>query len=282
MQRRGDMSEIQSWEFEGLAGHTRPGPGPRVLWLHGYTLDATSWRPMWDLLPDFHHVGVDLPGHGGSRPLADDETLQTLGQKLHRLCAAEQLHHLAAVSYGTITAIQTAIERPDWFRSITLGAPAMAGGPRDPGMEQAFMRLFQLTMMRRPPSAIRDAWLASPAWQGVDRHPALKAQLIPIVERHPWHELRDFRMSLRMTSPPQSLDALRAVQSPLLVLIGEHEMPAYRQTAEQLEETVPHGSVVELPGVGHLCLLEDPERCAERLAAHVRQHDLPLPREAAP
>ena len=29
------------------------GEGTKVLWLHGYTLDSSSWREMWRRLPGF-------------------------------------------------------------------------------------------------------------------------------------------------------------------------------------------------------------------------------------
>jgi 3-oxoadipate enol-lactonase len=265
-------SGCASFEFDGLAGRIRASGGPRVLWLHGYTLDAGSWEELWDRLPRYHHVGVDLPGHGGSRPLAAGEDLQALGRRLQRLSVEHGARHLVAVSYGTIAAIQVAVERPDWFSSIVLGAPAVAGGPRDPGMERSYMRLFQLSRQSRPQAELIRAWMESPAWEGVNRRPALKERLEPIVSRHAWHELRDLPSSLRMTMPFQTDELLRPLRSAVLVVLGEHEMPAYRETAEFLRRTLPACQVAELAGAGHLCLLEAPAASAALIDRHLAVH----------
>ena len=61
-----------------LSVHETPGPGPRVLWIHGYTMDHTVFAPIWAALPDWLHVGVDLPGHGATAAFGPAETLQSL------------------------------------------------------------------------------------------------------------------------------------------------------------------------------------------------------------
>lgn len=46
------------------------GSGTPVVLLHGVTLDAAAWAPLFAALPDFHLVAVELPGHGLSDPVA--------------------------------------------------------------------------------------------------------------------------------------------------------------------------------------------------------------------
>ena len=51
---------------EGLSARVQPGSGPKVIWLHGYTLNSSVWLPLWRRLPGWTHIGIDLPGHGAS------------------------------------------------------------------------------------------------------------------------------------------------------------------------------------------------------------------------
>ena len=54
-------------EPEGFAVRTAGTPlsGPAVVWIHGYTMDSSTWEELWALLPGWFHIGVDLLGHGG-------------------------------------------------------------------------------------------------------------------------------------------------------------------------------------------------------------------------
>ena len=38
----------------------KQGPREPILWIHGYTLDSNSWQEMWELLPEYTHIGIDL------------------------------------------------------------------------------------------------------------------------------------------------------------------------------------------------------------------------------
>ncbi len=46
------------------------GSGPAILLLHGVSLSAAAWAPLFAALPGRRLVAVDLPGHGLSDPVA--------------------------------------------------------------------------------------------------------------------------------------------------------------------------------------------------------------------
>ena len=91
----------------GLAARVQ-GEGTKVLWLHGYTLDSSSWREMWRRLPGFCHVGLDLPGHGGSAPVGPHDNLHVLARRVADVCleAAD-----AVLARSPLVAANT-VERP--------------------------------------------------------------------------------------------------------------------------------------------------------------------------
>ncbi len=108
------------------------GRGPAVLWIHGYTMDSSLWRPLWELLPGFRHIGVDLPGHGRSGPLSPDATLPGLAARLASLAQAESARAVVAISLGSCLALQLAIEWPELIDRLVVGAATIAGAPAAP------------------------------------------------------------------------------------------------------------------------------------------------------
>lgn len=257
----------------GLAARIE-GEGPKVLWLHGYTLDSSSWREMWRRLRGFCHVGLDLPGHGGSAPVGPDDNLHVLGRRVADVCLEQGISHIVALSFGTLTATQVVLEEPDHFRSLVLAAPTLAGGPQDPEVGVAYAELAQLHRRGARGPEMRDAWMSCIAWNGIEENPALREELGLLVERHAWRELEDWAM-LRLMHPPHQEEDLRRVTTPTLILIGDQDLPAFHASAGILERCLPSCRRVDLPDTHHLCILESPGLAEGPIREHLLAHDRP-------
>ena len=69
-----------------FTGRIEPNNSDKILWLHGYTGDSSIWGEIWSMLPGWYHIGIDLPGHGSSTPMAENSNLRDLGQRLGKVC----------------------------------------------------------------------------------------------------------------------------------------------------------------------------------------------------
>ena len=256
---------------DGLAVRLRPADGESVLWIHGYTLDSTSWDELWDRLPGWNHIGLDLPGHGASRLLAPDETLPALGRAIGAAAEAHGIRHLVALSVGTIVALQAAIEHPQAFSSVVLGAPALGGGPQDADARRIYERVVRGFERNASSSELRLTWMAddSPIFRGLEECRERWDRVAAIVDRHSWRELAVGGL-FRLTSHLQKQADLARIESRVLLLVGEQEMPAFRRSAELIRRAVPSAQRVYLPDAGHLCMLQAPERAAASIDAHLR------------
>jgi pimeloyl-ACP methyl ester carboxylesterase len=247
------------------------GAGPAVLWLHGYTMDSTCFEQLWERLPGWRHVGVDLPGHGRSGPMGAGWSLADLAARLAGVAEREGAHRVVSLSFGSCVALQLAIDAPRLVDRLVLGAPTIAGAPDQPGTAQRYKELMLLRRMGADPELITDRWMCSPPdiFRGTERHPELRARLRATISRHTWSELDSGAM--RSIGAAVHTDAqLRALAARTLVVVGAEDMPSFVDNAERLRRTVPAVSVLRLPAAGHLCLIERPGEVATALAEHLR------------
>jgi 3-oxoadipate enol-lactonase len=255
----------------GVVAHALPAAGTKVLWIHGYTLDSRSWREMWSRLPGWQHIGLDLPAHGASGPIGPEDDLRQLGQRVAAFCKAQEIRHVVALSFGTLTATQAALEEPEWFQAMVLGAPTLAGGPSDPRVAASYWTLHQLHKAGTPAAQMKAAWMSCIAWKGIDELPELREELGTLVEQHEWTELAEWGI-MRLLNPAQDEEDLRRIQTPVLVLIGDRDLPCFHTSADVLGGTVPRYAKVILENTDHLCMLQSPAPSAAHIEAHLRAH----------
>jgi 2-succinyl-6-hydroxy-2,4-cyclohexadiene-1-carboxylate synthase len=243
--------------------------GP-VLWIHGYTLDSGTWVELWDRLPGWSHVGIDLPGHGDSPPLAPDADLPDLAERIGRLAVELGAQHLVALSFGTTLAVEIAGRYPGTIQTLVLGAPSLAGGPADLPTRLRYRELMQAHGRLGPGPHLGALWTqeASEIFRYARRRPQLWRLLCATVGRHRWPELRDGSMR-RLLAHHQDDALLRRITAHTLLLVGEHEMSAFAACAARIEAVVSSCRRVDLPAVGHLCLLEDPDTAARLIESHL-------------
>lgn len=267
---------------DGLAGRIVSGPGPRVMWIHGYTLDSGIWADVWARLPAWSHVGIDLPGHGASEAMPRGTTLTDLARRIGRVARSVQADHLVGLSFGGMVALQVAIECPDAFRSLTVNSPALAGGPQDRHAQVRHGELLAAYRDRGAGPWLRDMWMTSPPeiFTGAAAHPALWQRLREVVGRHPWRELGDGSMET-LTSHRQTPATLVRIRIPTLVLVGLGDMSAFKRSAELIRRSIPHCRRVYLPDAGHLALVETPGAAAPLIEAHMMAASHPHPDHGA-
>ncbi|MEM7404030.1 MAG: alpha/beta hydrolase [Pseudomonadota bacterium] len=243
----------------------------KVLWLHGYTLDSRSWETMWSLLPGWHHIGLDLPGHGRSNPVDDFRDLRQIGQRLADVCVEHHIEHVVALSFGTAMATQLAVEIEPKLRSLVLAGPTLAGMPQDPEVAPVYQKLFMLYHQGGDREELVQTWMGCRAWRGIDELPALKESLGTLVREHSWQELNGFGM-MRLMQPEQTPEPLRDVPTPTLLLVGDREMQVFKDCATVLHDNLPDCDWFTLPDTDHLCLLQTPELSAAQIARHLERY----------
>ncbi|HEY2379678.1 MAG TPA: alpha/beta hydrolase [Terriglobia bacterium] len=254
---------------EGISGRVRPGTGEGVLWLHGYTVDGSMWGDMWDRLPGWQHIAIDLPGHGASDSIERMIDLPTLGRRLGQMCISRGVRHIVALSFGTLTATQIAIEFPSHFSSIVLSAPSLAGGPRELEVARVHGTLVQYYLQFGPGPWMRDIWMKCRIWAGTERVPEMRQYMGSLIDKHDWSHLKQMAIQ-RYTQSKQTEEALQKIEASVLVMIGDRELPSFRTVAATLKRNIPRCDVLELADADHLAMIQYPEVSAPAIEAHLK------------
>ncbi len=256
--------------WDGLAV-TRAGAGPGVLWVHGYTMRAAVWRPVWTELPGWRHLGLDLPWHGASRALRAGEDLAALADTVVAHALGEGVRHVAALSFGTVLAFEMAVRHPEAFASWTLSAPAVAGMPHEPAVARRYADLAVLYRRRGPGPHMTGAWMACPPaiFAGAAARPAVHERLRRLIDAHRWDELAATGMRALVDRAQQPAE-LAVVPAPVLALVGDDDLYTHRACARSVAAAAPRGRLRTLPGTGHLPPLEEPAAAAAVIGDQLR------------
>jgi pimeloyl-ACP methyl ester carboxylesterase len=264
------VSEQGEVEVEGLRiAYERAGDGQPVVLLQGYVGDGRScWHPQLDELSDgFTVVAWDVPGAGRSSDPPESFRLGDYAECLAGFVDALGLErpHVVGLSFGGALALELQRRHPALARSLVL-ASAYAGWAGSLPADVVEQRLRQaLELADLPPdrfvsAAARTMFSESAPAELVDPFVA------SMYEFHP----AGLRAMARSVAAADLRDALCEMDLPTLLLYGDRDVRAPLEVAEAIHAAIPHSRLTVLPGAGHVCNLEAPERFNAELRAFLR------------
>lgn len=240
------------------------GTGPAVVLVHGYGLDMRMWDAQLEqLAARFQVVRYDCRGFGASGPFdpavpythADD--LIALLDHLGITDAA-----LAGLSFGGRVVLQAALAAPERIRGLALLGAVLDGVPWDPESADALDEVGR-AVQASGVLAGRAAWLAHPLFAAACERPDLTRQLTAMVAGYPGQHW--LGQDPHRPSGPRPIDVLEDVTGPVLVAVGEHDVPGFREMSAVLARRIPGAEYHLIPGAGHMINMEQPDAVNELL-----------------
>ena len=117
------------------------GSGPPLILLHGVSLSAASWAPLFTALPDRRLLAIDLPGHGLSDPASyrRGHVRQSAHQLIEDIFDALELDRAPVVghSLGAMFALWYAATGTERISRLVAIRRASRRAPRRPGADAA-------------------------------------------------------------------------------------------------------------------------------------------------
>lgn len=252
------------------------GTGPTVVCLHSNASHAGQWRALMDLLADrFRVLAVDSYGAGKTADWPSSTEIQLADEVAliePLLAASPDGVHLVGHSYGAAVAVKAALSDPSRVRSLALYEPTLFAlvdrvQPRPNGTEgiQDAVRRAAACLDRGDHEgaarAFIDFWMGEGSF---DRMPPERRPAIVESTRN----VR--RWAHALMTEPATLEDLRRLAMPVLVLVGGRSPESSRCVADAIVPVLPNVQRVEFPQLGHMAPVTQPAPVNEAIAAFLR------------
>ena len=249
--------------------YRRAGNGPSLVLLHGFFGDSRVWRSQLDSLSDeFDVVAWDAPGSGQSSDLPDTFRIADYAMCLADFIQELRLErpHVLGLSFGSTLALELYRQNRALPRTLIL-ASAYAGWAGSLPPEVVEQRVGQtIPDLDLPPAQVVPRY-NSPGLLTPSAAPALLEANAAIMS--------DFRPAGMKTmvhaiAEADLRDVLRDIKVPVLLLYGDQDVRSPLDVAAKIHAQISTSRLVVLPGVGHLCNFEAPDRFNAEVRAFLR------------
>lgn len=227
------------------------GSGEPMVLVHGSWDSRDTWALVEpDLAGTFRVVSYDRRGHSGSEDGAAPGSRRDDEDDLAALIEDIAPAHLVGSSFGASIALGLAARRPELVRSLCgHEPPLLALVADDPLVAQTGARIGEVVKLIEDGSeeagAQRFAELALGPGMWEMLPPENRERMITNASTFA-EETRD------QAGFGVDLDALAALECPVLLTKGDQSPPFYAAIIAQLAEAAPRAEVRTIPGAGHL------------------------------
>jgi pimeloyl-ACP methyl ester carboxylesterase len=229
------------------------GTGHPLVLLHAFPMDHTMYAPQHELSKSHRLLLPDLPGFGQSprhEGWTVDSCADALADWLDELKISEPVL-LGGVSMGGYVALAFARKYPNKLKGLILAdtrskpdnAEAKANRDKSIAMvKEAGVPAFFAGMLPK---------LVTPA------NERLFVKLRQMAALQPAEGVTDALIALR--DRPDATPGLQSINVPTLVIVGELDALTPPSCAEAMMQHLPKGTLVVIPGAGHLSNIEAPD-----------------------
>jgi len=241
--------------------HHDDGVGPTVLLLHAGVADSRMWdTQVSELVPGHRVIRCDLRGYGRT-PLAPGAVYADARDVLALLDElGVDRFTVVAASYGGWVALQVATAVPERIERLVLLAPLAEVAEPDERLRALWREEGGLLEADDLDGA---ADLNVAAFLGPEAADDAR-ELLWRMQRNALAVQVAAGEDVENAELPVDLDVLTM---PVTVLVGDHDLPFFRDTSAELVRQLPDAELVALPWAGHLPSLERPHEAAHLVRA---------------
>jgi pimeloyl-ACP methyl ester carboxylesterase len=283
-----DLGPVRSFDGTELAVLAAGDPSdPPIVFVHGFSLDLTTWHYQWTHLSDrYRCVLFDFRSHGRSARAAEGNLAPSaFGDDLAAVLddVVDRPAVLVGHSMGAMSMLAMSESRPDLFADRVAGlaivgssASDLVRGAMGSVTELLRPRLGSLGQAARRVNRLRRVVLSSPAdvgqivaratQFGPDAAPHVVDYVLGVAGRAPSTVWTDglanlMEIDLRHTLPH--------IEVPAVVLVGEHDRMTPPSAAMALVGELPNGRLEVIERAGHFPMMEAHEEFNRRLETFV-------------
>lgn len=254
------------------------GSGPSVVCLHCNASSSSQWRElMQSLSAQFRVLAPDLYGAGKSADWPSDRIISLKDEVafLAPVLAANDSFSIVGHSHGAAVGLMLALAYPKRVRALALYEPTLfslldAESPTPNAADgirhavQASGRALDEGDADAAAKHFIDYWMGPAAWENTpeSRRAPIVASIVNVR-----------RWGHALFTEPTALDVFRALDIPVLYMVGKESTPSALGVARLLARALPRVELMEFEGLGHMGPVTHPGKVNEAVAEFLgRQH----------
>lgn len=242
-----------------------------VLLVHAFPVHRAMWSGVRAALGDgVRLITPDLPGFGESHALAEVPSLDVYADAVVELMDELDLATavVGGVSMGGYVSMAVARRHPDRVAGLVLAdTKATADSVEARGKRERIATL--LTEEQSVRVLVDESLPALTGPTSAASRPEVLATVRALVQAADPNSAAWAQHA--MAARPDSVELLRELTMPVLVLVGDEDIVTPVAAAEEMATAAAGAELVVLPGTGHLSAVEDPPAFAAALTAFVQR-----------
>jgi pimeloyl-ACP methyl ester carboxylesterase len=257
----------------GELAYAEWGEGTPLVLLHAFPFPRQMWQFQYDgLTTQMRLVTPDLPGFGESPAPGEAPDLGVMADGVLRLLDSLGLDRvmLGGLSLGGYVAMEILRRRPQVVRALVLADTKASADPE----AAAQKRLRMADLLEEGGNTrvlVHDVLPTLVGDTTREEHPETLEWLRDLVEQT---DPRGAAWAQRaMAKRPDSLDTLRQVRVPTLVVVGQEDELSPPSDAEEMVAAIPGAQIAVIPGAGHICAVEKPDDFNSLVCDFVLEHE---------
>lgn len=239
--------------------------GSPIVFLHGGSFTGRMWLEIADMLPEFHSIVPDLPGHGNSadRPLVSLEQAADDVADLIKTLFDGRPVNLVGLSMGGYVSLQMLIRHPD------LTDRAMISGVHAGAMPHPKLMILATTISS---PLMKFQWVRKKMinMMGIDDHSLASEE-----NGRPNATPKTMRSVGRLVVEFDVREQIASIATPTLLLAGAKEHTAIVDDLPLFRRDMQNCRTMQAPEMGHGWCGEDPQLFAETVRAWLNEEPLP-------
>jgi pimeloyl-ACP methyl ester carboxylesterase len=235
------------------------GAGAPMLLIHGGLGDSRMWDDQYAAFAQhFRVVRFDLRSFGQSSAPPDEFSY---GEDVRALIESLELApaHLVALSFGAMVAIDLALTYPALVESLVLVSPAIGGAAMSAAVQeqiQAADDAAERGDLDRALEIENEIWIYGPRRRADQVDPDVRRRMTDM-NRLAWQRSEEGGEPRWLA--PRAVARLSELTMPVLVIVGEEDIPDMAERAELIKRELPGARVETIPNAAHQLNMENPE-----------------------
>jgi len=242
---------------------------PTIVLIHGGMLDCRMWDEQFELLAKTHRVlRYDAGAHGNSTLPPDAYwDFADLRELLNALGIDRAV--LVGLSLGGKTAIDLALEDPERVEAIVAVSSGLSGYRFESDFylehRDVMIQAWRAGEFDAVVEAFQRSWTDGPHRMPEDVDPEVREKVRMMARNGLEHAMEGRRID------PPAIDRLDELELPMLLVVGELDLPGIHDIADKVVAANPNAELVVIPDAAHMVNMEAPEAFNEILLGYLNR-----------